>query len=196
MNHDNSISVAAVILAGGKSSRMGEDKALILWDGTPLLQRVCKVAAECCHSVYLLTPWPDRYPAIFTGKSKFLLESNPGRGPLVGLAEGLAQISADWVLLLACDLPLLDPTIINSWVSQLSQLPDDVLAFVPKQGELWQPLCAFYRHQALPELQKFIQQGGRSFQSWLERVPVQAITVTEQCRDMLWNCNTPADLHH
>jgi len=189
-------SVAAVILAGGKSSRMGEDKALIPWDGTPLLQKVCKVADECCQQVYILTPWPDRYLSIVKPEYKFLQDSNPDQGPLVGLAEGLAQISADWVLLLACDLPSLDPIIIQSWVSQLTQLPSDVLAFVPKQDRLWQPLCGFYRREALPELQNFIRQGGRSFQTWLEQVPVQVIPVSEQCRDMLWNCNTPSDLHH
>lgn len=194
MNPDNTISITALILAGGKSSRMGQDKALILWDGTPILERVCQVAAECCQQVYILTPWPDRYQAIVNKKYKFLQESRPGQGPLVGLTEGLAEITADWILLLACDLPLLEPEILQNWVSQLSHLPIDILAVVPRRAELWEPLCAFYRREALPNLYKFIQKGERSFQAWLQEIPVQAIPVGEKEARMLWNCNTPTDL--
>lgn len=191
---DRSLSVAALILAGGKSSRMGRDKAVIAWDGVPLLDRVCNVAAECCQQVYILTPWPDRYLDTVTATYNFLPESNPGQGPLVGLAEGLTQLSADWVLLLACDMPLLESAIIRNWANHLTQLSSDTLAFVPKQTDLWQPLCGFYRKEALGELQKFIDSGGRSFQTWLERVPVQVIPVGEREAKMLWNCNTPEDL--
>lgn len=185
---------SALILAGGKSSRMGQDKALIPWHGVPMLTRVCEVASECCQQVYVLTPWQERYQDIVTKNCQFLLETNPYRGPLIGLIDGLLQINSDWVLLLACDLPILDVNIINNWINQLTELPSDVLAFVPRQGELWEPLCGFYRRESLPELQKFIEQGGRSFQSWLSRVPVQVIPVSEQGRNMLFNCNTPTDL--
>jgi molybdenum cofactor guanylyltransferase len=189
------LSLAALILAGGKSSRMGQDKALIPWDGTPLLQRVFQVASQWCQPVYIITPWPDRYQDILTPETyQFLVESNPGQGPLVALAQGLAEIPADWVLLLACDLPLLQVEIIQNWIDQLNEIPNSVLAMVPKQADLWQPTCGFYRREALPELQKFIHQGGRSFQTWLEQIPVQALAVNQQSSDMLFNCNTPMDL--
>ena len=189
------LSLAALILAGGKSSRMGTDKALIPWDGIPLLQRVFQVASECSQFVYIITPWPERYQDILTPESsQFLIESNPGQGPLVALAQGLAEIPADWLLLLACDLPLLQVEIIQNWIERLNQLPNSVLAMVPKQADLWQPTCGFYRREALPELQKFIQQGGRSFQTWLGQIPVQPIAVNQQSSDMLFNCNTPTDL--
>lgn len=185
---------SALILAGGKSSRMGQDKALMPWDGVPMLTRVCQVASECCEQVYILTPWQERYQDIVTQNCQFLLEANPDQGPLVGLTEGMSKINTDWILLLACDLPILETNIIQIWINQLTELPSDVLAFVPRQGALWEPLCGFYRRKSLPELQKFIQQGGRSFQSWLSRVPVQVIPVNEQLKNMLFNCNTPTDL--
>lgn len=185
---------SALILAGGKSSRMGQDKALIPWNEIPMLTRVCQIASQCCHQVYLLTPWQERYQDIVTQNCQFLLESNPGQGPLIALADGLSQINTDWLLLLACDLPILESNIIQNWIERLIELPTDVLAFVPHQGEMWEPLCGFYRRESLPELQKFIQQGGRSFQSWLSQVPAQAIPVSEQEKNMLFNCNTPIDL--
>ena len=194
MNDRNSLSVAALVLAGGKSSRMGRDKALILWDVNTILQRVCQVASECCQQVYILTPWPDRYRDILLKQYQFLPESKPSNGPLVGLADGLAQINTTWVLLLACDMPLLETVIIQLWINKLYIIPKDRLALVPKHADRWEPLCAFYRKEALPELQQFLHQGGRSFQSWFERIPVQAIPIGELAAKMLSNCNTHEDL--
>ena len=194
MNDRISLSIAALVLAGGKSSRMGRDKALIPWHGVPLLQRTCKVANECCPQVYILTPWPDRYRSFLSPKYRFLPESKPSNGPLVGLADGLAQVNSDWVLLLACDMPLLETVIIQLWINKLYIIPKDTLALVPKQADRWEPLCAFYRKEALPELQQFLHQGGRSFQSWFERIPVQAIPIGELAAKMLSNCNTHEDL--
>jgi len=194
MNQNQSSSVASLILAGGKSSRMGEDKALLPWDGIPLLTRVCQVANECSQQVYILTPWPDKYHQIIPANCQFILESNPGQGPLVGLAQGIGEISAEWVLLLACDLPLLQASILQNWIANLTQISPYIIAIVPHQEVGWEPMCAFYRHSALPYLQEFVQQGGRSFQNWLPFIPVQPITVSEESKYMLWNCNTPTDM--
>jgi molybdenum cofactor guanylyltransferase len=187
--------LAALILAGGQSSRMGKDKALILWDGIPLLERVCQVASSCTEQVYILTPWPERYQdSLKDDNYRLLAESNPGQGPLVALSQGLAEIPADWILLLACDMPQLQIEIIQNWVNELAQLPASILAMVPRQNNLWQPMCGFYRREALTQLHSFIRQEGRSFQTWLEQIPVQAIAVNQQASDMLFNCNTPLDL--
>ncbi len=187
--------LSAVILAGGKSSRMGQDKALIPWDGIPLLQRVCQVACQCCQQVYIITPWPERYQEILSAFNyQFLVESNSGQGPLVALTQALAEVPSEWVLLLACDLPLLQVEIIQDWADRLNNIPGSILATVPQQDTFWQPTCGFYRRRALPELQKFIQQGGRSFQTWLKQIPVQPISVNSLPSDMLFNCNTPIDL--
>ena len=53
--------IVALILAGGQSRRMGFDKALMAWNGEPLIQRTCRVALGCAARVYVVTPWADRY---------------------------------------------------------------------------------------------------------------------------------------
>jgi molybdopterin-guanine dinucleotide biosynthesis protein A len=190
-----SLSLAALVLAGGKSSRMGKDKALIPWRGIPLLQRVYKAAATCCQQVYVCTPWPQRYQNILPEDAQFLSEeATPGQGPLVALSQGLTQISAPWILLLACDLPRLEPILLRQWAMQLNQVPETVLALVPRQLTQWEPLCGFYRREAQLPLQQFIQQGGRCFQTWLVEIPVQPLPVDKQVARMLWNCNRPEDL--
>jgi molybdenum cofactor guanylyltransferase len=190
--------VAALILAGGQSSRMGHDKALIHLEGMPLLRRVCEVALTCTPSVKIVTPWPDRYRAVVPSgvtfvQEKFLpQEVAQSHGPLVGLAQGLAQVEADWVLALACDLPNLKANILQAWKRQLDSLPPTTLAYLPQINERWEPLCGFYRQGCLPLLEAFIQTGGRSFQRWLDRQPVAVIADVDPA--LLLNLNTPADL--
>ncbi|MEM6751799.1 MAG: molybdenum cofactor guanylyltransferase [Cyanobacteria bacterium P01_C01_bin.38] len=186
--------VAALILAGGKSSRMGTDKALVNYQGKPMLQRVYQVAAECTEQVYVLTPWKERYQNILPSDCNYLIESQPGKGPVNGLSEGLEQISADWILLLACDLPLLDVEIIQSWINKLPQIPNSTLALVPQRSEIWEPMCGFYRKDIKTELDTFLKSGKRSFQELLSSIEVEALNVDEKVDLMLLNCNYPGDL--
>jgi molybdopterin-guanine dinucleotide biosynthesis protein A len=192
-------SMAALILAGGHSSRMGRDKALVLWEGVPLLGRVGEVAARCCPQVYVLAPRGKGYRERFGDRYFFLEESNPGQGPLAALTEALTQLPLEnsaiaWILLLACDLPQLNPHTLQRWSARLPQLPPTTLAFVPRRNDRWEPLCGFYRTTALSSLSNFMQQGGRSFQVWLSQVRAEALSVTEEEAEMLLNCNRPEDL--
>lgn len=180
---------------------MGRDKALVPWQGVPLIRRVGTAAASCASAVYVLTPWPERYRAVVAPDCSFLDESHPGQGPLVALADGLGQIPpVEWVLLLACDLPQLQPTILQGWRDRLSLLPDRILAAVPQRlppgrrsHRRWEPLCGFYRPTIQPQLEDFIQRGGRSFQNFLTAVEVRALPVGEREAQMLRNCNSPDD---
>lgn len=189
MTHLNTI-----VLAGGKSQRMGRDKALVLWDGIPMLQRVYQVAVECGIPVSVLTPWRDRYQGILPPECRWLEESQPGEGPLMALAQGLAQLEGDWIWLLACDLPQLDAKILKGWIDLLEFLPASTLACVPQQTKGWEPLCGFYRREARSPLDGFLAQGGRSFQQWLPQIEVAPIPLGEREARMLRNCNTPEDL--
>lgn len=188
-------SLAAIVLAGGQSRRMGRDKALLQVDGQPMLARTCRVAAEVCDPVSVVTPWVDRYRPVLPGAIHLIQEPFPdgsrSAGPLMGFLQGLALQSAAWILLLACDLPGVQSDSLQSWAENLRALPDEILAYVPRSPQGWEPLCGFYRRQCLPSLQAFVAGGERSFQRWLDRTPVQAIKTDENAP--LFNCNTPED---
>jgi molybdopterin-guanine dinucleotide biosynthesis protein A len=176
---------------------MGRDKALIPLQGVPLLRQVCNVALNCCSEVYVVTSWPERYQDILPEACRVIQEVPlPGEtkphGPLVGFAQGLAKVEADWVLLLACDLPQLEVKVLQGWATGLEKTPKEAIALLPRNPKGWEPLCGFYRRQCLPMLTQFINEGGRSFQRWLAKHPVQELQVRESY--MLFNCNTPADL--
>jgi molybdopterin-guanine dinucleotide biosynthesis protein A len=183
--------LSVIILAGGQSSRMGRDKALIEVDGIPLLRRVYDAALHCSHSIYVITSWVDRYRELLPSTVNFIAELSP-RSAIVALQEALEQISSEWVLLLACDLPKLDGSVLQQWVSQLDHVSEEAISVLPKHPKGWEPTCGFYRSSCLPALSAYIEQGGRSFQNWLETQIVEVLEVSD--RQMLMNCNTPEDL--
>ncbi len=194
---DKTVSLSAIVLAGGLSSRMGRDKALIALQGVPLLQQVCDIALNCVSNVYVVTPWPERYQDVLPKACRVIREvplpgETQSHGPLVGFAQGLAQVETDWVLLLACDLPQLQVKVLQDWARGLEKTAEDAIALLPRNPKGWEPLCGFYRRQCLPMLNEFINQGGRAFQLWLAQYPVQELPVSDS--QVLFNCNTPADL--
>lgn len=175
---------------------MGQDKALILIEGVPLIRRICEVAQLCAAQVYVVTSWPERYQEILPSNCQLIQEvscpETGTQGPLVGFAQALVHVQTDWVLLLACDLPKLRVEVVQGWTTQLENVSAEAIAFLPRHPKGWEPLCGFYRRSCLPQLTQFIKQGGHSFQKWLSQEIVQELPLIE--REVLFNCNTPADL--
>jgi molybdenum cofactor guanylyltransferase len=170
---------------------MGTDKALVLWQGTPLLQRVAQVAQECCTRIQVITPWPERYQPLLASVTWYV-EANP-MGPLTALAQGLETVETPWVLLLACDMPQLDPVILKDWMSLLPDA-EGAIAYVPRYKDRWEPLCGFYGVNGQSSLADYIARGGRSFQEWLGPAGAVPLKVDDKSATMLQNCNTPKDL--
>ncbi len=200
--------LAAVILAGGRSSRMGHDKALISLGAETLIERTCGVALAGADAVYVVTPWPQRYAALLPASVNFVAEPaapeppEPPPGPMVALVQVLEMLQAqpearpEWVLLLACDMPNLSAPVLSTWRQGLAALPPLALAYLPQRQGRWEPLCGFYRATALDDLRQYLSTGGRSFQPWLNQRSVVPIALTTETVRMLANLNTPADLAH
>lgn len=211
--------LSVIILAGGRSQRMGTDKALLKTpNGKPLIARTIQLASQLAEDVVVVTGWGDRYqPLLHTQspplKVRFIPEQT-AEGPLNGFAQGLGQVRSEWCLLLACDLPYLAPEPLQKWWNWLIQTQiasRPMASLVPKlQGprdqiissaavKYWEPLCGFYHRScqlALAHHLNFSDNASstrrqRSFQSWLSSIPIAAYTALPQT--MLFNCNTPED---
>jgi len=183
MNIDSQYHVTTIILAGGKSTRMGRDKALIPMGGVPMLQLICTIGEACTDKVYVVTPWPERYQELLTPKSQFIQEVPlPGEtgneprthGPLVGFMQGLAAVETNWVLLLACDLPNLRLEILQNWIGQLNTIPENKIAALVQNHQI-----------------QYIEQGGRSFQQWLKSYSVEVLPLEDSQMLFNFNKNTP-----
>lgn len=188
--------LAAIILAGGKSTRMGRDKALLTIQDRPLLTHVCTVAQSCLAHVYVVTPWISKYRELVPIDVRFIeetiiLANEESNCPLIGFYQGLQQIDAEWILLLACDLPKLNSEAIQQWCEQLTEVSAAEIALLPRDAKGWQPLCGFYRRSCLLGLKTYLDNGGKSFQNWLVQHRVRELVVSD--RSVLFNCNTWED---
>jgi molybdenum cofactor guanylyltransferase len=187
--------VTAIVLAGGESTRMGQDKALLNLDNGTMLAHVCRVAQECTAQTYVISPWIEKYQNFLPHgcqpiKEKLVLKAQSNT-PLIAFAQGLELVKTEWVLLLACDLPCLSSSQVKQWLSALTTVLPTEIACLPRSIKGWEPLSGFYRRNCLSSLQQYIGEGGRSFQLWLAQHPVRELIIGD--RRCLFNCNTPQD---
>jgi molybdopterin-guanine dinucleotide biosynthesis protein A len=190
------VDLTAIILAGGKSLRMGQDKALLTLKGRSLLTQTCQVAQKVAQTVYVITPWADRYQAFVPENCRILPEVWPpdcqkSAGPLWGFSQALSQVQTSWILLLACDLPYLNAIDLQKYAQVLPEIALTKIAVLPRSVKGWEPLCGFYRTSCLGKLTFFLDQFGYSFQQWLSQESVEELKISNQ--DLLFNCNTPKD---
>jgi molybdenum cofactor guanylyltransferase len=193
--------IASIILAGGYSSRMGTDKALLSIDGIPLLARTCQVAVAIAAPIYIITPWTERYRSLLPQGCVLIQEiilegGNHSNSPLVGFSQALNYLKSidvvtEWILLLACDLPYLQHEELQRRAQFLGQTKAETMAFLPKNSKGWEALCGFYRPSCLQSLEGYINRGRRSFQGWLAESVVEESIVNDD--RVLFNCNTPAE---
>lgn len=184
-----------LVLAGGRSSRMGTDKAALLHpDGRPLARRTRDLLAEAgCETVLLSLRHDQELPPGFEELGNVRVIRDPeGRseGPLAGMLAAMrAAPDADW-LVLACDLPRLDVETLSHLVS--SRLPGErFLSYRSEFDGLPEPLCAFYAAEALPVLEQCQADGIRCPRKMLIRDDCRLLDpVTPRALD---NANTPDD---
>ncbi|OKH19021.1 molybdenum cofactor guanylyltransferase [[Limnothrix rosea] IAM M-220] len=184
--------ITSLILAGGQSRRMGRDKALLMVNDVPLLEKTVAIAAPLSHTVWINTPWRQEYDYLFSKKIRWC-DDTQQQGGLVAFTEFLkTKPTNNWVLLLACDLPYLQLEQLQKWAQQLPQIPKTYdVALVKNTAGFYEPLCGFYRGTVAKSLEKYQETGDRSFQKWLITENIYELTL--DTKNMLFNCNTPED---
>jgi molybdopterin-guanine dinucleotide biosynthesis protein A len=139
--------LGAVVLAGGRSSRMGSPKALLDWHGTPLLRRVSGVLARVADPVVVVHA-PDQELPHLPGNVILVADRNPGRGPLEGIAAGLRALTgrAQAAFVSSTDVPFLHPRFVRGVAAALNGHD----AVLPATDGHNHPLAAVYRVSLLP----------------------------------------------
>jgi molybdopterin-guanine dinucleotide biosynthesis protein A len=139
---------AAYVLVGGRSSRMGFDKALLRWGSATLVERVASAARAAAGSVTLVGA-PERYAHL---GYPTLADAEANRGPLGGIVAALAATSADWNLILACDMPNVSAELLKGLFTAAEAGCAEVDCVAPVHEAGTEPLCAVYHRRALPAL--------------------------------------------
>jgi len=160
--------LAAIILAGGRSTRFGRDKALEPIEGVPLVSRTVHIASQVASSIIVVGAKDQDLPALPDGVV-VVRDDQEFAGPLVGLAKGAAELSrdVDAALVLAVDLPRLRRATLDAVIAAC---PGGGSA-VPMLAGRPQPLLALYSRAALDELPALIAEGVRSMKAFVARVP-------------------------
>ena len=169
------------ILAGGKSSRFGSDKARAEIDGQPLITRVADRLAPVVGATTVVADVVDKYIDL---NLRTIADIEPGLGPMGGLATALGDVEGEELLLVSCDMANLEP----AWVGLLTATPGPVVAFRGTRG--WEPLFGLYRRAVASQVQDSIASGELSMQELLDR------TATAVALPANWagSINTPQDL--
>jgi molybdenum cofactor guanylyltransferase len=170
------------ILAGGKSSRMGQDKALLDWNGRTLLDHMVHLVASAADGVHVAGRPP-------------LVDRLQGFGPLSGIATALETSATDTNLVVAVDLPLLTTDFLKYLRSQAEHSNEPLTAC--KIGSHF-PLCLVIRRALLPEVHRRLASGDLSIHSLIENTAARVISEAELGEagftpSLFRNINTPSD---
>jgi molybdopterin-guanine dinucleotide biosynthesis protein A len=174
------------VLVGGRSTRMGRDKALLPYRGVTLVQHVAVCVEAAAGSVALVGP-PEAYGAL---GYPVIPDVYPGQGPLSGIHAALGSSRAEWSLIVACDMPSVTPEFLRSLLEAAEQEGGDCLLPCSPSGRP-EPLCAVYRRSALPVLAEALHRNVRKVTAALEGLRVIGWPVAAAA----WfeNVNTPRE---
>jgi molybdopterin-guanine dinucleotide biosynthesis protein A len=188
----------AIVLAGGLSTRIGSDKALLGWDGQTLLERVVRRVATLSGEVLVVTSEKGKErlegKGLGDGKVPLLVDLFPGRGSLGGIYTGLMAASSFHSLVVACDMPFLNLTLLQYMISQV----DGFDVVIPRLGNTLEPLHALYSKNCLGPMKGLLEHQRLKIIDFFPEVRVRYVEEEEvdgfdPQHLSFFNVNTPAD---
>lgn len=186
------------VLAGGRSSRMGTDKARLKIGRETFIERAAKILSDVCRGrvkiVFNQDQEAEDFPAFECVRDHFSERGAPG-----GIHAALSNSKSEWTIILACDLPMITEDIIFKLAEIALNAAPEIAAVVPYQpdGRL-QPLCAVYRKSAcLAPLEKFLLSNEsfsmRDFLAIVPTIYLENEKMPLETETAFFNVNTPED---
>ena len=164
------VDCTALILAGGDSRHMGQDKALMMLEGKSLLEHVT-VTMQSLFPKVIVSVRHLREDV----ETLQVCDQHDASGPLAGLIAGLSQVDTPWAFAVACDMPFVNKAVIM----HLASMRAGYQAVVPVVQEHVQPLAAFYATNTLNEMRNSFATGDMSLRGVLEKIKVKYISEVE-----------------
>lgn len=185
--------LTAFVLAGGKSSRMGSDKAFLEFEGRTLLARAVELARSVAPQVYIVGS-REKFGEFGAVVEDIFRDC----GPLAGIHAALRSSQTELNLMLAVDMPFVPRTFLQYLLGE-SEAARDAMVIVPRAERRRQTLCAIYRRDFADVAQTALSRGSNRIDILFGTVPVRVIEEDELQRAgfspaIFRNLNTPADL--
>jgi molybdopterin-guanine dinucleotide biosynthesis protein A len=184
--------VTAIVLAGGKSSRLGRDKALEKIGGVYLIKRVIDSLSQLGDDIIVVTAAPNQLSDLNVEK---VIDTYPRTGAKVGLCTGLNASLSFYSLVVACDMPFLNIDLLRYLLDSASGFD----AVIPRIGDNIEPLHAVYSKNCIPILEEQISKGKLKISDLFSEIKVRYVEAEEIERYdpqhlSLFNINSEADL--
>lgn len=184
--------LTAFVLAGGRSTRMGTDKAFVVLDGQTLLARTLDLVRSLMSDVRIVGD-----PGKFAPFASVVEDMFPGCGPLAGIHAALRSSQTDLNLILAVDTPFVTPVLLQYMLGRATDSSATVT--VPRTSQGWQPLCAIYHRNFASIAEEALRAGHYKIDPLFSEAGVQVISEVELqsagfAPHLFSNLNTPEDL--
>lgn len=183
--------VNGIILAGGRSSRMGRNKALLPLQGKVFLERIRQAMLPVVKDIILVSNEPECYP---DWQGLLVTDIIPRRGPLSGIHAGLTVSDCHYNLVVACDMPFVS----TEYLKRLRKEAEGYDVVVPQHGDYLQPLFAVYSRNCIAAIEDCLLRDIRKIIAFYPQVrvkflPVERLGDPAEMEQVFFNVNTPAD---
>jgi len=189
------LSMTSIILAGGKSSRLGQSKALQVIEGKSLIQWIVDRLAILSTEIIIATAYGKAIPCFSAARIKTVADLYPGKGPLVGIYSGLIASSSSRAIVVGCDTPFLSVDLLE-YMTQICSTCDVIVPLIKKKVE---PLCAVYSKSCLAPIQELLERNELQISRLFSMVKVKYVEEDEingfdPEHLSFFNINSPDDL--
>jgi molybdopterin-guanine dinucleotide biosynthesis protein A len=182
--------LSGIVLAGGKSQRIGRDKALLELEGRTLITHVLDRLSPLCGELIISTNAGELYTHL---PARIIPDVIPGRGALSGIHAGLAAMRNERAIVVACDMPFLNLPFLRYMVS----IAPGYDVVVPRPGRDYEPLHAVYAASCVEPIAQLVAEGPRRIVELYQRVQVREVTAGEvrlfDADLSFFNVNTPEE---
>lgn len=188
------VEMSIAILAGGRSRRMGRNKALLSLGGQTIISRILGQCAQIAAvEIILIANDMDSYRHL---NISIYSDIWPNKGSLGGLASAIAHSQSDWTLILACDMPFVQASFLQFLITLLES---DLDAVVPLWQSQLQPFHAIYHKRCLSTFTEYIAKNALKITPILEQLRLRRVYASEyRMFDKnglsFYNVNTPSEL--
>ncbi len=168
--------ITGVVLAGGRSSRFGSNKALALYHGKLLVQHARDAVSAVFNDCLLSTNSPRQYEFL---NMPMISDRFQNMGPLAGIQAALSHTAKQWIFVMACDMPAVTPGLISFLCGFASQEYEAVIPWLETGPE---PLCGLYHKNGLAKIELQLKSRKPKMSELLEQLSVRKVSAKELLR--------------
>ena len=180
-------STAAIILAGGKSHRMGTEKSLLPVNQKPLIQHIYNQLQPLFSTILISSNNPELYKFL---NLEIIPDRQPDHGPMMGIATTMEHSTQEKYFVVGCDIPVLNQKLIQKMIKKAPGWD----AVVPQNGGHWEPLFAVYNRSALPTMWELLDKGQGKLVVLCSTIRVYPVILQQS--EWLKNLNTQEEYRY